>query len=194
MNGSTLFAQGAPRGLVDDLILLDELSPEAQQGLWSVVAKNVGATIGEHAERDAARFADQHGIPMETLVAVVRSARVVIRSAAKLDLPTEVVHADVLAISRRPAVARRIAALYEKARLPLRAEATIAAVERFGAVLTAVDLRVDMVSISRSDPSKGVPVGMLSIDYREHGEDKHCVLQVTPVLLERLRTLLAAGS
>lgn len=193
MSAATLFAQGAPQGLLDDLRRIDELPPAAQQGLWPLVAQNIGAELGADAERAAERFSAEHEVPMDLLVAVVRSTRTVLRRAAALDLPTERLHADLHALTNDRPLARRIGALYDKARLPLRAEATIGRVERFGAVLTDADLRVDMVSITRADPGKGVPVGMLSLSYRERGEDKQQVLQVTPAMIQKLRALFGAS-
>lgn len=69
----------------------------------------------------------------------------------------------------------------------VRTQLFLAALEEHGAVLSDVKWRVDLVATTSHAPRLLLPVAMLTLSYREGGEERRITLQAPGDVLRKLR-------
>ena len=136
----------------------------------------------------AARFCQEHDVPQEALVGLVRGCRALFRPAALADVAVATVTIDLNQLcGEHPGIVKRLSEWYGQALPRVRVEAMLGSLDDFGAVLDDVRVRKQYLPTSKHAPSVLTPLSTMTLFYREAGEEKRVTLQLTPDTLALLR-------
>jgi hypothetical protein len=87
---------------------------------------------------------------------------------------------------------REIVGRYETTKARLRQVLFLNTLLAHGAVLDDVDWRLDYVASTTEAPKLLMPVALLTLSYRDHGDPKRLTLQVTGDQLQKLKAICEA--
>jgi hypothetical protein len=179
-----------PPDLADDLRRLLRLPPEALAKLWQVLGPCLAEKISKETEELLDVFCAAYNVPDGDLARAIKACRFLIQGAAKRDLPAARLAEDItLLCPETPLIGELLLAGYEPAKAQIRKEMAVAALLGHGSLLVGADFRVDTINASERGTRLGVPVAMLTLQYREGAEMRRITLQVLPDMMGRLRDI-----
>lgn len=189
----TLGGAEAPPGLAFDLQTVARLPPSVRDDFWELLEPNLKAEVGDDADAHVAGFCRRHGVLASDLVPAVRATRTLFRTAALRDVGVADVAADLgIVLVHHPEVAQLLGALYGRALPRIRLEQILGTVGDFGAALEDVTVRLDQVAVSRHAPDLQLPIPLLTLRYRDAGEERRITLQLPPLALAKLKQAMEA--
>ncbi len=187
----TLGGAEAPPGLAFDLQTLARLPQPVRDDFWELLEPNLRAEVGDEADAHVSGFCRSHGVLASDLVPAVRAARVLFRTAALRDLGVADMAADLSVVLEHHAeVARLLGACYARALPRIRLEQLLGSVGDFGAALEDVAVRLDRAVVSRHTPDLQLPIPLLTLRYREAGQERRITLQLPPLALAKLKQVV----
>lgn len=178
----------APDGLADDLAQLAKLPAEARARFWEVLGPTLGADpIPREVERKIDVFCAEHAAPPDAVARALRAARSLVRGAARYGLGRGGFADDLSRLACDDETVSLLVGGFELAALALRKQAAIREIGAHGSLLTGVDWRVDRILDTKRVKALGVDVLMLTLTYKEGGQERTITLQVLPDMLAELR-------
>jgi hypothetical protein len=127
------------------------------------------------------------------LAPAIKACRTLVRGAARHGVDRRGFLADLEALGVDGPSVALLAAGFERAVSGLRREAARRAIGGHGAVLTAVDWRVDRVMDTKEARGLGIDVAVVTLRYRDASGDKTLTLHALPDMLEELRRIGVVG-
>lgn len=186
-----------PPEVVSELRLLAELPARAHSGLWRALGPCLGdapALAGGAAaiEQRLEELCGESGVSSADLSRVIRSARFLLREAARLDIERPLFERDLDAIfsgdgERGHRAKLTLLAGFDAAMAELRAEILEGTLADHGKLLVGVDWRVDTLSTSSRGVKLRTPVVVLTLRYQDGERRERITLQALPGVLEQLR-------
>jgi len=178
----------APPLLADDLRQLLTLPQRARDEFWQLLEMHLQDSLSDDLGRVSERFANAFGVATESLVRLVRGCRLLIRSAAAIDLAFDQFTIDLnLLCGEHPEVTKAIADWYRKALPRIRGQETLDKLPAFGPILQDVQVLKSFAPTSRHTPDVITPLMSMTLGYVDGGEQKRLTLQLTPRVLEMLQ-------
>lgn len=181
----------APAGLGADLARVLALPDSARARFWEALGPSLSEPLPPSVEKVLDAFCGRHAAPRDDLARAVRGCRFLVREAARVALPASRLSDDLRALAGDDAPALEAVLLpgYEAAKGFLRKETGRASIEDHGPVLTDVRWRVDRVVSSERGAAGETVVAMLTLRYRDAGEERKLTVQATPETLRELQRM-----
>lgn len=178
----------APDGLADDLAELAKLPAEARARFWEILGPTLGTDpIPREVERKIDVFCAEHSAPPDTVARALRASRSLVRGAARHGLGKGGFGDDLARLGCDSETASLLVAGFVQAATSLRKQAAIRDIGAHGSLLTGVDWRVDRILDTKRVKALGVEVLILTLSYKEGGQERTITLQVLPDMLAELR-------
>ncbi len=189
-----LGGEPAPPELAGDLRRVVALPAEALRRFWHVLGPSLDEPLPPQAAALLDAYCKEHQLDASSLARAVKACRFLLREAAGRDLSTDDFVADVAALQPAPqlqspgavSLSDLLRAGYERARAQVRAEILRGALSAHGNLLVGLDWRVDTMETSDRGARLRAPVALVTLRYREGGEQKRITLQVLPDMLAEL--------
>jgi hypothetical protein len=178
-------ASAAPE-LARDLLRMMSFPPAARQQLWALLGPCTAERVPTSLETEIETFERAFALPADALPLLLRACRVLVRSAALRGIDAAALAADAFDLTGSDEPGRVLGLGYEAACLAIRREAMRAALLDHGAVLDAVEWRVDHVGASSRRDGLKFAFAVLTMRYENEGRRERLTLQVTPDALVQL--------
>lgn len=172
-----------------ELARLSALPDAARAALWDVVGPLLNARPGAAVDARIERFARVHGAAPAEVARAVRVIRHLTRSAANRDLEAEAFAAEVEALGAGPVASEILLAGYEAGKAVIRREAARALLAEHGSVVEGVEWRVDVVTGVKGNERMRLPVGLLTLKYRDGEARRKLTVQLLPDSIKELQKL-----
>jgi COMM domain len=188
----SLGGDSAPPGVAADLRRVLALPASAQQRIWEVLGPSLRDPVPPGAAEQVARFCAEHGVREAELAPAIRASRFLLRGAATEDLTPQRFAEDLAVLAGEDSAALTEVLLpgYEAARAHLRGELLRRSLADHGKTLEGAEWRLDVASASSRGKNLRVPIVNLTLSYREADRAERLTLQLTPDMVQYLRTLL----
>jgi hypothetical protein len=188
-----LGGRGAPPDLGRDLRLVLRLPERAREHFWDALGPALAEPLPSSVEGLLDRFCRSFGIPDEELLArSIKACRFLVRAAVAADLSPALLGEDIARLLGGPAspeaaiLAPLLLSRYDEARAAVREEIVRKSIADHGLLLEGVQWRVDRVARS-SHGKVGIPVAVLTLQYRQGDRSDRITLQLLPDMVEALR-------
>jgi hypothetical protein len=183
----------APQDLRDDLMSLRRLSDSARAHFWQALGPSLVDPVPPELERRLDVFCAEHHAEPSDLAHAIKASRMLVRGAARHGVDQRGFLADLETLGVEGPIVVLLAAGFERAVGGLRRDAARRAIGGHGAVLTAVDWRVDRVMDTKEARGLGIDVAVVTLRYRDATGDKTLTLHALPDMLDELRRIGVVG-
>ena len=165
------------------------LLPErVQQAYWPLLRLNLAPQIDERISAAVRQMMEKLEAKADELVPSIKANRLLMRSAAALDVPSERFHEDMRAlVGDEPSYVNQLTEWYTQALPLLRTELVSSTIAEHGNLASQLAWRVDMVTRSSRGANVNTPVAVFTFRYREGKTEKQLTLQMLPELVGKLR-------
>jgi len=168
-----------------------KLTASARLALGNVLHASVSGSMTPELSERLSRFCLTHEVAEADLGHVLRVCRLLLREASALDLSKEDFEQDVNAVFGSPdALLEVMLREYELVRPAMRTALLTESLVKHGNVLVDVDWRVDVLASDRHAPRLGVPIALVTLQYRNAEHSDRLTLQLTHEQLQRLEQVL----
>lgn len=161
---------------------------DARQGFWSVLQPAL-TDPGNPGNRDRVQlFCNDHGVPPADVVDAVRACEFLFRGAATLNLDEQEFETDLVTLAGGDRTASQpLMTRFGAAKTAIRNGIIAGTLADHGKTLVGVSWRTDVIGASQRGMRLGVPVPMLTLNYREGDRSGRITLQLTPETLRQLK-------
>ena len=178
----------APPPLVDGWKHLLDLSQEAWDGFWSLLAPALLAPADPNNHARLESFSQKYEVSQEHALAALQACGLLFQQASALDLGQELFRKDLATLSDGESDrTATLAVKYDEVKGELRKRIAAESLIDHGKVLTGVDWRVDNVVSSDRGTQLNATVVFLTLRYREGDRTERITLQLTPEALKELK-------
>jgi hypothetical protein len=168
------------------------LPVKAKGDFWSVLAPCIPEALSSAANSMLEHFAKAHGVEGVDVARAVRGSRVLVRAASAEDLTPELFAQDLLLLARGDeSLAEVLLKGYGRAKALVRGEIAKRVLAEHGKTLDRVSWRMDIVACAEEASTLALPVGVMTLHYRDREKKDHLTLQLS---LEDIQSLAEACS
>jgi hypothetical protein len=196
MSQATLHAlagRPTPSQLIDDAKSASKLTSGSVEHLWDVLDPCLTQAMSPTLAAEISAFCLRYEVAEADLGRAIRAARTLLREAASVDLGLAELTQDVGALFGDNAeLCAALVSRYSATKARLRQVLFLNTLLAHGAVLDDVDWRLDYVAATTDAPKLLMPVALLTLSYRDHGDQRRLTLQVTNDQLQKLKLICEA--
>ena len=164
--------------------------PDAKRpALWELLSVALPEELPTGFDSLLERFAAEHDLPPPRLVRVLRVCRMLLREAARRNVPATAFGDDLTALGVPTSgdVGAFLMSHYADAMGMLRHEVRYGALTDHGKLLTRVDWRVDVVKHAHRGVEIEEPVALVTLHFLEGDRRERVTFQALPDLLAELQ-------
>jgi hypothetical protein len=188
-----LGGRDTPAQLLEDAKSVGKLTPGAVAHIWTVLEPCLTQPMSPALASEISAFCLRHEVAEADLGRAIRAARTLLREAAAIDLSLAALTEDAaILFAEGEALCAQLVGRYEAAKANLRQVLFLNTLSAHGAVLDDVDWRLDYVAATTDAPRLLMPVALLTLSYRDHGDARRLTLQVTADQLGKLESICRA--
>jgi len=178
----------APAAVVDGYARFQSFSDAARSDIWRVLAPGLLEADLPAARAAFEAFCSDHGVAPQELGAALVALRFLVEGASALNLERAELAEDLARLGDGSGGAAEVLlAHYDEIKGRVRHRIVERTLADHGCVLTGIDWRVDEVRASDRGTDLGISVVLLTLRYREGGEQRRLTLQLTPDGLSQLK-------
>lgn len=186
-----LGGKAAPATLQKDIDALCALPRSAQDALWTVLGPCLAPELSEQAHRAIDAFAREHRAVGDQLAEALRGCRLLLYEAARGDHEKHALAADLGTLGGEHAERLReiLLSRFDEAKQRLRIEFVRRSIVEHGRLMVGLGWRVDRIAASEHGRLDDVPVGLLTVTYREGDEKKRMTFHADSSMIRQLRAI-----
>jgi hypothetical protein len=174
---------------VADVALLSALPPAAHRQLYRVLGPCLGEAVPTSVDAQIDELCRELHVEAAVMTCAIRASRFLLRQAAMLDLSEAAFAEDLAALGDTGTVRATLAPGYDMAKQVIRSELTRGALADHGKVVERVAWRVDQVSASNRGDRLSIPIGVMTLVYRDGEREDRVTLQLPPDAMHELRAM-----
>jgi hypothetical protein len=188
-----LGGEAAPAGIAADLRALAELPERARARFWEALGPTLPDPLRASVEPALDAFARKLEVPPDELARALKACRFLVREASARGLDRGRFEDDIVRLLGGPlspeaaVIAPLLLSHYDAARAALSAVAARDTVADHGAVLQAIEWRLDAILASSRGDAGAARVAVLTLVYREGNREERLTLHVSPEKIDELR-------
>ncbi len=186
-----LGGQKAPPEVGADLAMLPMLPIAARRQLYRVLGPYLAEPVPSSMEAKVDEFCRELDVDAGALARVLRASRFVLRHASKADLSEADFAKDLATLGDTGEICAVLSPGYEMVKQVVRAEIARGALADHGKVVERVAWRMDQVTSSNRGGNLNIPVGVLTLWYRDGEQLEQVTVQFPPEAQQDLREMCA---
>jgi len=181
----------APPEVGADLAMLKMLPLAARRQLYRVLGPCLAEPIPNTMDERIDEFCRELHVDAEVLARVLRASRFVLREASIADLSEADLAEDLATLGDTGEITNVLSPGYEMVKKVVRAEVARGALADHGKVVERVAWRMDQVTSSSRGGNLNIPVGVLTLWYRDGERLEQVTVQFPPDAQQELRQMCA---
>ena len=187
-----LCGEAVPPEMWNNAQRVGELTPDAAQALWPLIEASLFAPASDLSAK-LGRLCQSHELDTSDMARLIAIAVHLLDQAAAIDLPRPQFARDLEVMwPQCPLLRELFDRHYFDATSRLRKKRLMQSLARHGNVLEGIDWQVDRVVADRRSPRLGMPVALVTMQYRHRDRSDELTLQLSSDELRRAARVFEA--